>query len=505
MAAILSSGWHSPVYQTICRALWVGAVVMLPITSLPLLVDLSGSSSVAPPSVVLLILLVALWGVPYVFQRELIPVEATPLLAFVGVAVVAWAEAFFAEIPPFRGKTILTEAREAFITLAMGVVVYLATAAFAASSTKTLRLTLRLVNWSGLVVILWSLVQAIYAVFYVSQYPNILVEIQNVFVARHAPLFFARVTGVAYEPSWLAHQLNLVYLPLWLAASLYGYTAHPRKVWRLSVENLLLAGGVLELFLSFSRVGWVSFLLVVAFVVISANLSLIRRILHGVFARWKLHAAAQRFVRPVLMGMLLIVFLAAYAGATVGLAFVGAQFEPRLGRIFQEDLSQAGGFFELTNQLAFAERVVYWASGFEIFGDHPLLGMGLGNAGFYFPDKMPAYGHALVEVDDLFNRQGFTPNTKSLWVRLLAETGIVGFAVFASWLFVLWQSGQLARGVRDPLLRTLGAAGQFALIAFLVEGFSIDSFALPYVWFAAGLLSAAGLLARRASKPEDGV
>jgi len=493
---MLTHAWRSPFFQALCRSVWAGAVVSLPLTSLPLLVDLSGASTVAPPAVVLLAVLALIWLGPYSLQGGELPAEVRPLIAFGGVAVVTWAAAFFIELPPFRDKSLLSEAREAFLTLAMGLITYLTVAAYAASSSKTLQLSLKLLNWSGLAVMLWSSVQAIFAFFHRSMYPDVLLAIQNLFVARHAPLFFARVTGLAYEPSWLAHQLNLVYLPVWLAASLCGYSAHARKLWRFSLENFLLVGGALQLFLSFSRVGWVSFLMVGAFVAVSATLRLVQRITNALLVRWKL-ASAQRLLRLALSGGLLAAFAVAYAAAALGLAFLGAQLEPRLGRIFAQDWRQAGGFFELTNQLAFAERVVYWASGFDVFGEHPFLGVGLGNAGFYFAEKMPAYGHGLVEVVNLFNRQSFVPNTKSLWVRLLAETGLMGFAVFAAWLVVLWQAARLARYAHEPLLRMLGAAGQFALIAFLVEGFSVDSLALPYLWFAAGMLSAAAYLSRR--------
>ncbi len=91
------------------------------------------------------------------------------------------------------------------------------------------------------------------------------------------------------------------------------------------------------------------------------------------------------------------------------------------------------------------------------------------------------------------------PNIKSLWVRLLAETGAVGFALFLCWGYVLWRSAQFLRAQRDPLLKMVGLAGCFTLIGFLIEGFSLDTFALPYYWLSFGLLTAACELARRAA------
>jgi O-antigen ligase len=115
----------------------------------------------------------------------------------------------------------------------------------------------------------------------------------------------------------------------------------------------------------------------------------------------------------------------------------------------------------------------------------------LGNAGFFFIEKMPAYGWALWETGQIFNHLSFIPNVKSMWMRLLAETGIIGFALFLTWAYVLWRAAQAARASREPTIRTIALAGQIVLLAYLVEGFSLDSFALPYLWVSLGILTAA--------------
>jgi O-antigen ligase len=125
--------------------------------------------------------------------------------------------------------------------------------------------------------------------------------------------------------------------------------------------------------------------------------------------------------------------------------------------------------------------------------------VGLGNAGFYFFDRMPAVGWGMYELRDVIYRASALPNIKSLWVRLLAETGIVGFVLFLSWYYMLWRSSRVTQHSRSPMLKMVALAGQLALIAFLVEGFSIDSFALPYFWVITGLISAAGAMFRNSA------
>ncbi len=122
-------------------------------------------------------------------------------------------------------------------------------------------------------------------------------------------------------------------------------------------------------------------------------------------------------------------------------------------------------------------------------------------------ERMNGQGWMSPEIRDIVYRASYLPNTKNLWVRLLSETGFLGFAVFAVWLVVLWRSTILTRKSDSKILQIVGLAGQLFLMAYLVEGLSMDSFAMPYQWLMAGLISAGGLLARKElkakNKPEE--
>jgi hypothetical protein len=159
-------------------------------------------------------------------------------------------------------------------------------------------------------------------------------------------------------------------------------------------------------------------------------------------------------------------------------------------------MSMVSSFLELTNKLFFAERAVYWTAGLHVFGKFPWLGVGPGHAGFFFLETMPSLGYALTEIMNMFYRFTFLPNTKSMWVRLLSETGMVGFSVFVTWLFLVFQSARLAFKRGSIEIQVLGLMGQLVLAAYLSEAFSLDSFAMPYIWFSLGLTSAAAVVAR---------
>jgi hypothetical protein len=102
------------------------------------------------------------------------------------------------------------------------------------------------------------------------------------------------------------------------------------------------------------------------------------------------------------------------------------------------------------------------------------------------------FAWALTEVRTLMYQQQTLPNTKSLWSRILAETGIVGMACFLAWLYGLWNSADWLRRAcaRHALPGTIGLAGMFVIIGLLAEGFSVDTFALPYFWISLGLVAA---------------
>jgi len=83
------------------------------------------------------------------------------------------------------------------------------------------------------------------------------------------------------------------------------------------------------------------------------------------------------------------------------------------------------------------------------------------------------------------------PNIKNMWVRILAETGILGFAFYVSWVYLHWrEAAKLERTGKSDLQRAFGFIGKLFILALIMEGFSMDTFGLPYYWIAMGLIIA---------------
>jgi O-antigen ligase len=169
-----------------------------------------------------------------------------------------------------------------------------------------------------------------------------------------------------------------------------------------------------------------------------------------------------------------------------------SRVDPRMKDLFLSQFWQLNNLNRYANALQFGERVIYWQAGWEVFNRYPITGVGLGNAGKWFAETIPAYGMNLIEVRQLLYRSSEIPNIKNLWIRVLAETGIVGFAFFSAWIYALGKKAVGLRKMSRPIYKMLGFLGIFIIIGIILEGFSIDSFALPYFWISAGLILSGG-------------
>ncbi len=473
------------------NGLWILLVLILPITSLPLLSKVTGGTMVAPAAIIPLVLLAMLFLAPFLFHGGRLPRQVLPVFGLFLAAVFSSALSFFIDIPLFREINRLSNSLSSLVTLAIGIGFYLLATTWTDTPQKLNRLYFW-VNLSGLIIILWSFFQA--AMWYSrGAYPDWMAAVQRL-VSSSGNLYDGRVTGLAFEPSWLGHQLVMFYLPYWMAATVRRTSAVPRRLFGLTFENALLVAGVVVLFLAFSRGAIISLILMISLLLIRLTRLVVRIIQNRIHYR-QLKSRSKIF-SPGLLAALIWSGVVVFFGAMLaGLVFALTRLDPRMANLFSL-LQQRLSFTELAYKLVFGERVVFWDTGLEVFSAHPIFGVGLANAGYFFPEKLTAFGWTVVESFKLYYSTAL-PNPLNLWVRLLAETGILGFAIMISWLIILWKTGRFVRTQPNSVLCTAGLAGQLALIALLMEGMSVDTFAFPYFWLTFGWLTAAAEIARR--------
>jgi len=137
-----------------------------------------------------------------------------------------------------------------------------------------------------------------------------------------------------------------------------------------------------------------------------------------------------------------------------------------------------------------AQRVAYAFAGYEVFEQFPLTGVGLGGSALYLYEQIPDWARNLQEVArQLSPDSSLIPNTKNLYVRLLAETGLPGF-----WFFITFMLSFLGIIRRQYLsdnatLKLVAVAGLFLWVGLAIRNLTQDSLTFPIMWVSLGIIA----------------
>jgi len=131
-----------------------------------------------------------------------------------------------------------------------------------------------------------------------------------------------------------------------------------------------------------------------------------------------------------------------------------------------------------------APRVDILTAAWDAFWGNPIFGIGLGSF-----SRLPESGGLIVHS---------TP----AW--LLAETGLVGFALFALVVICGYVESRRARGVADPDSRLLLAGISASLVGWLGFMVGIEAFYQRHYWWLMGILGAAYVLSRKRTPQGEG-
>jgi O-antigen ligase len=135
-------------------------------------------------------------------------------------------------------------------------------------------------------------------------------------------------------------------------------------------------------------------------------------------------------------------------------------------------------------------RAAYTFGALGAYDENPITGVGLGASGFYIYDHLPDW--ALTTIPEIARQLSpenrLYPNPKNLYVRLLAETGLIGFFVFIAFLFSVLGDALNALQSKMTFGRYLGIAGIFSWFAIVLYNVTQDTFATPNLWINFGIL-----------------
>lgn len=291
----------------------------------------------------------------------------------------------------------------------------------------------------------WPLFAGLEHVF--TSNPAILAGSEQLYVGD-AFLNVPRLRGTICEPLYLGNYLLFV-LPwlIWVA---------PRRSWWL----VTMVGGVLLLFLTWSRGAWLAG---------AAQLLLVGVMgLWGSVGTWRVERVLGRLLClafGLALGVLII-------GTWLGWGALALPLQRLVQSFSQQDWSNLTRLFSMQ-------------AAWRAFLGSPVWGVGWGQFGFHFP----------LLVDPMGLQSQFSwPVVNNFPLAILCETGVLGLGVFLTIMI------RLANQVRtclaglfhgaDPDRRRVRAAA-VAVAGVWLQMLTFSQYNLPHIWVAVGLLLAA--------------
>ncbi len=463
------------------RLLWAAVLVTLPVTNFRYFPFLGATTYVRPlaayPLALLLFVLFWRWR----WEREPFPWRDAlwPLLLFLCTWGLSTAFGAWLDPLPLRGQEYLERALRAWVTFGLGLAFFLASI-WMNQDEESLRFSLRWLMVGLVANLLWSAVQMVAFYTPLISIPTIR-EWQFSFSMR-APLKSGRVSGLTMEPSWLGAQMFSLYLPWFFAALFERFSPTGRRKW----DFLLGVCSLIVLLASYSRSG---ILITVVTFFLATFLVAREALAKGWHWFWYGFRAGK-----VALGMRLLL-LVWFGAALTGSGFFLAR-HPYFAALWNV---RAKNLSDYLVKIYAGPRAAYALSALAAWERSPILGVGVGAAGFYMYPALPEWVLTFVpEISRHLTPQSILfPNPKNLYVRLLAESGLLGFFLFLIfWFHLLADALSLAQ--RSAFGRAVMRAAIFFLIAIALYHLTQDSLAQPNLWILPGMV--VGLVTPKSSR-----
>ena len=455
----------------ITRFLWATALFTLPVTSFRYF-PVGEGTLVRPLALYPLALLLPLLFIQWMRGQRPSPwVSGLTLLGlFTLFALTASSFGSVFDPIPLRGQTYFGRAIRAWFTLIIGLSFFVS-ASWMNRSEGDLKFTIKWILAGLCLDIAWSGIQAL--TFYTPLLDKVMVTHWQLAFSVRELVRTNRISGMAYEPSWFAGQIATIYMP-WLFAALLTNTRLSRTRW---LEPVLFAITTLLLLATYSRGGLLIIVSVAGFVFLLVGRNILKNIWTWFVSGFRAHAW-DLFVRATLV----LTVIAVIAGAIL---FLGRKNYFR--RLWETSATSISEYIVDINAGA---RGAYAIGALAAYDEHPLTGVGLGASGFYIYQNLPDW--VMTTVPEIARQLDPTsklyPNPKNIYVRLLAETGLIGFVLFL--VFQLGILGDALYSLRgEGLMRMLGIAALFAWLAISLYNFTQDSLATPNIWLIPGVLA----------------
>src|SRR3990172_8284096 len=464
--------------------LWGLVLLFLPVTSFPFIPLLGSGTQVRPLSIYPLALLLPLLLLQILKKKVNAWHPAFTTLGIFLFIVIA-TTCFGALLAPveLRDQNYFGRVIRALITVVIGLGFFLA-AIWSLRSPEQLRSSLKWLYLGLVISFIWGMIQfATYKGWILDE--DTIDRIQKMISVTGISFKNLRVPGFALEPSWLAGQLAVIYSP-WLFGSLLTGYHLSRWRWLEFVLSVMTLGLLL---VTFSRSGLLMVLVTSFLTLILFGRDKIKQLWIWFFKPFThVFAEFSRSSRQISLRLLLLLLVFASI-ALAGKILSGNQYFSQIWQSTKDNL------VDYVIDIYAGPRLAYVWSGLETFNQHPWTGVGVGAGGFYLYENLPDWSKTKIpEISNhLSPANSAYPNTKNLFVRVISETGFLGFAAFASFLFCLLAEALAFQGKNGLHNRYSYVVGVFTMIALGIFCFTQDSFAMTNTWITLGFFFGLGV------------
>lgn len=454
------------------KVLWGLALFTLPVTSFRWLPEVMSKTDVRPLAVYPLALLLPVVAVYYWKNRAAFrwPVQTVPLIAFLLAALLSTAIGGLYAPLDLRGQTYWGWALRAWLSLGIGMGFFWV-AVLLSKSEEFFRSSLKWMYASLALTIVWGTFQAVAIHTPLIDF-DIANEIQLAFSIRG--MVNNRISGFAFEPSWLADQVVIFYFPWLFAAILTGFRL-TKYSW---LEPVLALGSIGILLMSYSRSGVIGLLVSTGIVMLTIG----RGVLVAIWS-WFWMPLVTPEAKGKLSRLLALILIIALLVA----AFWWLNSFDYFASLWQFDWGK-NDLVDYVISIYAASRAAYIQAGMEIFNLHPWFGVGLGGSSFYLFDNLPNWAYVTpYEIARQFSPNSSTiPNVRNLLIRLLSETGIVGFWLYLGFMLSILGSIRRMFLSRKQVMVYASVAGLAIWVAVLMRQFTLSTLTSPSIWISLG-------------------
>ncbi len=312
----------------------------------------------------------------------------------------------------------------------------------------------RILFYSFVVVVFYGFFESLIVYFKISAFKNFVLLFNYFpFTDVYLDYTFGRISSVSYEPPFLA--IYLITVSAWM----FSYMITNKGMLKY-VPSVLI---VLLTFFSGSRT---------ALIVITFQLVVFLWIVFSVNKKFR--KILQRFV--LVIGLFFVVIII-FKGSKVIDAI-----EQKIETLnFKEDLSK-----NISNKSRFG---IQYAS-LLVFIENPILGVGFGQQTYHSLNKYPKWAtknnYEFKESYLNEKKKSFPPGF-NMYTRLLAETGLSGFIIFTSFIFVLLYICKKRISAQLNEERVLSIILFVSFIGFAINWLQFDSFRLYGFWICLSL------------------